>query len=58
MMDRILPVEDDDVSKVAKKVFEKQGIKFKTGAVVKDIKTVKGGAKVTIADAKDASKTE
>ena len=58
MMDRILPVEDDDVSKVAKKAFEKQGIKFKTGATVQDIKSGKGGAKVTIADAKDPSKTE
>ncbi len=28
MMDRILPVEDDDVSKVAKKAFEKQEIKY------------------------------
>ena len=43
MLDRILPVEDDDVSKAARKSFEKQGIKFKTGAMVKDIKTGKGG---------------
>ena len=58
MLDRILPVEDDDVSKAARKSFEKQGIKFKTGAMVKDIKTGKGGAKVVVADAKDESKTE
>ena len=58
MLDRILPVEDDDISKAAQKSFEKQGIKFKTGSMVKDIKTGKGGAKVTVADAKDESKTE
>ena len=58
MLDRILPVEDDDVSKAAKKAFEKQGIKFRTGAMVKNVENVKGGAKVTIVDAKDESKSE
>jgi dihydrolipoamide dehydrogenase len=58
MLDRILPVEDDDISKAAQKSFEKQGIKFRTGAMVKDIKTGKGWASVTVADAKDESKTE
>ena len=58
MEDRILPVEDDDVSKAALKSFKKQGITFKTGHVVKDIATAKNGAKVTIAQAKDDSKTE
>ncbi|MCP4836783.1 MAG: FAD-dependent oxidoreductase, partial [Phycisphaera sp.] len=58
MQDRILPVEDQDISKAAQKSFEKQGIKFRTGAMVKDIKTGKGGAKVVVADAKDEAKTE
>ena len=58
MVDRILPVEDDDISKAAKKSFEKQGIKFRTSTMVKDVKTGKNGVKVTVADAKDESKTE
>ena len=29
--DRILPVEDEEISKMAKKAFESKGIKFKTG---------------------------
>lgn len=58
MADRILPVEDEEISKAAMKAFSKQGIAFKTGHVVKDIKPGKGGAKVTIASAKDDKKTE
>ena len=37
-MDRILPVEDPEISVFAEKVFEKQGMKILTGAVVKDLK--------------------
>ncbi|MDD3287614.1 MAG: dihydrolipoyl dehydrogenase [Alphaproteobacteria bacterium] len=33
--DRILPNEDEDISACARKIFEKQGIKFTTGATVK-----------------------
>ena len=58
MEDRILPVEDQDVSKAAMKAFSKQGISFKTGHVVKGIDTAKNGAKVTIASTKDDTKTE
>ncbi|WP_297804295.1 dihydrolipoyl dehydrogenase [uncultured Brevundimonas sp.] len=42
-VDRIMPVEDEEVSKAAQKGFEKRGIKFKTGAkVTKVTKTAKG----------------
>ena len=58
MMDRILPVEDDDVSKIAKRAFEKQGITFHTGTTVKAIDKTKSGAKVTLVDAKDDKKTQ
>ncbi len=35
MMENILPVEDQEVSKIAKKAFEKQGIKIITSAALK-----------------------
>ena len=57
MEDRILPVEDADISKAAQKTFKRQGMTFKTGHVVKDIATDGGGAKVTISS-KDGSTTE
>jgi len=59
MVDRILPVEDDDVSKLAQKVFERQGIKFHVGHTVKAIDVKKrGGARATIVNVKDESKTQ
>jgi dihydrolipoamide dehydrogenase len=45
MLPRILPVEDEEVSKAAHKSFEKRGIKFKVPAGVKKLsKTAKGVA--------------
>ena len=41
IMDRILPVEDEDISAMARKAFEKQGIKILTGAKVSDLKRKK-----------------
>jgi len=38
ILDRILPVEDDEISAFAKKSFEKQGMKIITGAAVKGLK--------------------
>jgi dihydrolipoamide dehydrogenase len=34
VMDRVLPVEDEEISAFARKAFEKQGIKIRTGAKV------------------------
>jgi dihydrolipoamide dehydrogenase len=45
VLDRVLPVEDEEISAFARKSFEKQGIKIHTGATVKSLK--KGGDKVT-----------
>ena len=53
MLDRILPAEDNDISKVAEKAFTRQGITFKTGTTVNGIKTSRSGAKVQIAPAGD-----
>ncbi len=41
IMDRLLPVEDEDISAMARKAFEKQGIKILTGAKVSDLKRKK-----------------
>jgi dihydrolipoamide dehydrogenase len=56
ILDRVLPVEDDDVCKLAKRIFTKQGMDILTGHSVKaiDVKTP-GKATVTIADAGDES---
>ena len=47
VLDRILPVEDAEISAFARKAFEKQGIKILTGAVVKSAR--KNAANVTVA---------
>src|SRR5579862_9432407 len=38
MLDRVLPVEDEEISAFARKSFEKQGMKIFTGATVKSAK--------------------
>jgi dihydrolipoamide dehydrogenase len=37
VMDRVLPVEDEEISALARKAFEKQGMKIITGASVKSL---------------------
>ena len=46
VMDRVLPVEDEEISAFARKAFEKQGMKIITGAAVKGLK--KGADSVTV----------
>ncbi|MDF0598156.1 dihydrolipoyl dehydrogenase [Psychromarinibacter halotolerans] len=55
VMDRILPVEDAEISKFAKKQFEKQGMKIMEKATVKQLDRAKG--KVT-AHIETGGKTE
>ena len=47
-MDRIVPVEDKDISKELARHFKKSGIKLKTGAKVTAAKSVGNGVEVTI----------
>ena len=47
-VDRIMPVEDEEVSKAAQKSFEKRGIKFKVGAKVTKVSKSATGVKVEI----------
>ena len=44
VLDRVLPVEDEEISAFAHKSFEKQGIKIHTAATVKGLKRARGKA--------------
>jgi len=48
VMDRVLPVEDEEISAFAQKAFKKQGMNIITGATVKDLKTGKGNVTATV----------
>ena len=48
MLPRILPVEDEEVSKAAHKAFEKRGIQFRVPAVVKALTKSQGGVALEI----------
>ncbi|WP_020398929.1 dihydrolipoyl dehydrogenase [Kordiimonas gwangyangensis] len=56
MMDRVLPVEDADISKFAEKSFKKQGMTIKTKASVTELK--KGKDSVTCVVETDGKKEE
>ena len=47
-VDRIMPVEDAEVSKAAQKAFEKRGIAFRIGAKVTKVEKTKDGVSVAI----------
>jgi dihydrolipoamide dehydrogenase len=48
MLDRILPVEDEEVSAFAHKAFAKQGMKIHVGATVEKLEAGKAGVKASI----------
>jgi dihydrolipoamide dehydrogenase len=48
MLDRVLPVEDEEISAFARKSFEKQGMKIVTGAQVKGLKKAADSVTATI----------
>jgi len=48
VMDRILPVEDEEISRLAQKSFEKQGMKIHTSTNVKGLKKGKDNVTVTL----------
>src|SRR5690349_5937723 len=54
MLPRIVPVEDEEVSKELARVFKKQGIRVETGAKVENVENVGSGVRfqVTLADGK------
>ena len=48
ILDRVLPVEDEDISAFARKSFEKQGMKILTGAAVKGLKKSANAVTATV----------
>ena len=50
-LDRVLPVEDEEISALARKSFERQGMKIMTSATVKALKKSAGGVTATVASA-------
>ncbi len=48
MLDRVLPVEDEEISAFARKAFEKQGIRIHTSAMVTGLKRGDDRATVTV----------
>ena len=59
MMDRILPVEDNDVSKAMEKHYKKKkGFDIKTGTITTKVEKTKAGVKVTVAPFKDGKADE
>lgn len=59
MMDRVLPVEDEEISKLARQAFEKQGMTIHTKAKVSDLKAGKSNvsAILTLEDGKSSKET-
>jgi dihydrolipoamide dehydrogenase len=49
IMDRILPVEDEEISKIARRSFQKQGMKIHTGAKVESLKAGKDSVEAKLA---------
>ncbi|MEM6694730.1 MAG: dihydrolipoyl dehydrogenase [Pseudomonadota bacterium] len=58
VMDRILPVEDEEISAFAKKAFEKQGMKIRAKAMVKQLDRGKGKVTAHIEEGGKVSKEE
>ena len=57
VMDRVLPVEDADISAFAKKAFEKQGMKIMQKAMVKKLDRAKGCLLYTSPSPRDRQKS-
>ena len=58
MQDRVLPIEDHDVSKQVLKSFKAQGVNVRTGHITKSIETTKNGIKAVVAKADGSGKPE
>ena len=58
LMDRVLPIEDGEVSKAIRKAFKKQGINLLPSHKTTGVEKTKDGIKATVADANDESKPQ
>lgn len=57
MLPRLVPLEDEEISQQLERVFRRRGIRYKTGAMVKDVAVSNHTATVTVAEA-DGSEIE
>jgi dihydrolipoamide dehydrogenase len=57
MLPRIVPVEDEDISKELERVFKKTGIRVETGAKAEDIQRTEGGVRFRAVLANGKSET-
>ncbi|MDP7008210.1 MAG: dihydrolipoyl dehydrogenase [Phycisphaerales bacterium] len=53
MLDRILPLEDEEVSKLAQRAFKKQGMTIHTSSAVQSVERTSDGAEVTFTKGED-----
>ena len=58
MMDRIVPVEDSDVSKALGRIYKKAGMDIRTGTTTLGVEKTKSGVKVTVAPFKNGKADE
>ncbi|MDX9912690.1 MAG: dihydrolipoyl dehydrogenase [Phycisphaerales bacterium] len=58
MQDRIVPVEDEDVSRAIEKIYKKKGFDLRTSHVTTGVEKTKNGVKATIAPLKDGKPDE
>lgn len=58
MLDRILPVEDDDICKAMEKLYKKHGMDIRTGHTTTAVEKSGKGVKVTLAPMKDGKADE
>ena len=58
MLDRILPVEDEDISKGLQKIYKKSGMDLRLSHTTTKVETTKAGVKVTVAPFKDGKADE
>jgi dihydrolipoyl dehydrogenase len=58
MLDRILPVEDEDISKAMDRIFRKHGIDIRTSTVTTAVDKSGPGVKVTVSPMKDGKPDE
>ena len=57
MLPRLVPIEDEEISKELLKAFTKRGIKSQVGVKVQKVEKTKEGVKVTYADSENKSQT-
>ncbi|MAI66950.1 MAG: dihydrolipoyl dehydrogenase [Phycisphaerae bacterium] len=58
MLDRIVPVEDVDISKLAERAFKKQGMKIHTNVAVNSVETGDNGVTVSFSNVNDETKKD